>query len=823
MKKIVTLFVVLFATIAMWAQDYDFQVGDLYYRITRSEQPYTVEVASCNWDAEYVEIPTTVVGSIGTSNEEQPTLEAPGAGKVTICVRVPEPLCEGSFVVIPGSLTDWGTGKAVEKGQATKLVEGTQTWYAGTFDWGPDYAFKIAHCKPNGTWEWQYQAASGILIEGDITTYDDDITRDMIINSDNQVIYIAVDSWEMNACEKQNDAGTAVFNLTALNFPEEAQFAVAGSGLSAGAWACPPPAEHIMSALGDGEYILTLDVPAEFQYKYLVNLDGTGEYWEWFSVVNYNMPLDLITYDIEDYDTPWGINRKKESTAYTNDDDAITYTITSIGHYAFSDCFSLMDITIPSSVKTIEDDAFADCYSLLKTNYAGDLAGWCEIEFSNPTSNPMIHSGNLYINNQEVTNLVIPDGVETIQNHAFVFGINIVSASIPNSVTHIGEGAFSGCISLTSVSLPNSLMSIGDGAFTYCPSLTSLTIPEGVEYIGYEAFSDCASLTYLSIPNSVQYSYEEVYDYGYTEVYYLEGYTSIRGCYNLKTLIVPADFFAPEDDYYYDEIANYYLPYLPEQLESLTINGGDMNHRLGWDFIKRNRKQLKHIDFSATETIGEEAFRDLYQLESLILPSQLETVPYMAVAECVKLSSIAIPATVTEIEDRAFENCRMLSSVYFAENGALTSIGNWAFYNCHELTDIIIPEGVTEIGSAAFYGCTYLKELTLPSSLQSIADNAFALCAKLGQMNVDANTPPQVEARTFEDVNRSIPVYVPAESVDLYQTAEVWKEFNIRAKVPAGIEHMGVDNNGVQKIISNGQLIIIRDGKTYNAMGQELY
>ncbi len=228
--------------------------------------------------------------------EDQPALEAPGAGKVTICVQVPEPLCDGSFVVIPGSLTDWGTGNAVEKGQATQLVEGYTTWYAGTFDWGQDKAFKVAHSKADGTWEWSFQAAGGEVLEGDVTP-NDGITNDMVINSDNQVIYISVSGWELSACEKTNEAGTATFNLTAVNFPATAQFAIAGSGLAAGAWACPPPAEHIMTAAGDGKFTLTLDVPATFQYKYLVAKDGVN--WEWFSAANYNMPLSLVTDDTE--------------------------------------------------------------------------------------------------------------------------------------------------------------------------------------------------------------------------------------------------------------------------------------------------------------------------------------------------------------------------------------------------------------------------------------------------------------------------------------------------------------------------------------------
>jgi hypothetical protein len=81
-----------------------------------------------------------------------------------------------------------------------------------------------------------------------------------------------------------------------------------------------------------------------------------------------------------------------------------------------------------------------------------------------------------------------------------------------------------------------------------------------------------------------------------------------------------------------------------------------------------------------------------------------------------------------------------------------------------------------------------------------------------------------VYAKTFENVDRSIPVYVPEESVNSYKSAPVWQEFNIVGKqgsttavgeVPAAMtDHV--------KTLRHGQLLILRNGKTYNAMGQEL-
>jgi hypothetical protein len=212
------------------------------------------------------------------------------------------------------------------------------------------------------------------------------------------------------------------------------------------------------------------------------------------------------------------------------------------------------------------------------------------------------------------------------------------------------------------------------------------------------------------------------------------------------------------------------------------------------------------------------------KIQNILLPEGMNSIGASAFAGCRYVKSITIPASVEKIDDSAFEDCRMLSTLTFTEPSVLTNIGNWAFYNNHELKNLVIPEGVAEIGYAAFYGCTYLDELSLPESMLYIADNGFALCAKLRRMNVSASIPPIVEARTFEDVDRSIPVYVPTKAVSRYKAAVVWEEFNIvgRDNAPTVVENTKVDSSNAQKLLRDGQLLIIRDGKTYNAMGQEI-
>ena len=125
----------------------------------------------------------------------------------------------------------------------------------------------------------------------------------------------------------------------------------------------------------------------------------------------------------------------------------IPNTITTIGDYAFYGCRSLTSITIPNSVTTIGGFAFEDCSRLKGVNIT-DLEKWCEISFSNSTANPLYYAHNLYLNNQLVTNLVIP-----------------------NTITTIGVSAFSGCSGLTSITIPNSVTTIDNSAFYKCSGL----------------------------------------------------------------------------------------------------------------------------------------------------------------------------------------------------------------------------------------------------------------------------------------------------------------------------------------------------------------
>ena len=151
----------------------------------------------------------------------------------------------------------------------------------------------------------------------------------------------------------------------------------------------------------------------------------------------------------------------------------IPNSVTSIGESAFYYCSGLTSVTIPNSVTSIGYEAFYNCSGLTKAEFAS-IESLCNISFGDD-ANPLYYAKHLYINGQEVTDLVIPNTVTSIGNYAFRYCSGLTSVTIPNSVTSIGYRAFEGCSGLTSVTIPNSVTSIGNVAFSGCSGLTSVT------------------------------------------------------------------------------------------------------------------------------------------------------------------------------------------------------------------------------------------------------------------------------------------------------------------------------------------------------------
>ena len=165
-----------------------------------------------------------------------------------------------------------------------------------------------------------------------------------------------------------------------------------------------------------------------------------------------------------------------------------TYTITTIGDSAFSDCNGLTNINIPNSVTTIRNGAFQNSY-LSNINI--------------PNSVTTIGNG-AFSGCDRLTNINIPNSVKTIGNGAFSSCYGLTNINIPNSVTTIGNGAFKKCGKLASIKISESVTTIRDSVFFECSGLRDINIPNAVKTIGNYAFYDCYGLRNISIPISVK-------------------------------------------------------------------------------------------------------------------------------------------------------------------------------------------------------------------------------------------------------------------------------------------------------------------------------
>ena len=172
---------------------------------------------------------------------------------------------------------------------------------------------------------------------------------------------------------------------------------------------------------------------------------------------------EKVTYQGVDYDVTAIGSRAFFGNEITS--IVIPNSVTSIGEFAFANCYYLSTINIPKNLTTINEALFRQCHSL--------------------------------------TSITIPNSVTSIGYNAFLDCIGLTTISIPNSVEEIKSSAFNGCVNLKHVDLPNNISELKNETFQKCKSLTSIVIPNSVKTIGMLTFSECTSLTSITIPNSV--------------------------------------------------------------------------------------------------------------------------------------------------------------------------------------------------------------------------------------------------------------------------------------------------------------------------------
>ncbi len=129
--------------------------------------------------------------------------------------------------------------------------------------------------------------------------------------------------------------------------------------------------------------------------------------------------------------------------------------------------------------------------------------------------------------------------------------------------------------------------------------------------------------------------------------------------------------------------------------------------------------------------------RNIYTFTSCVIESGVTSVGEYAFYNCISLTTVTIPDTMIIFGNGAFQKCTSLTSVTIPDN--VTTIGGYAFSGCTSLTSVTIPDNVTTIGISAFSGCTSLTSVTIPDNVTTIGSSAFSGCTSLISIIVNSS------------------------------------------------------------------------------------
>ena len=413
--------------------------------------------------------------------------------------------------------------------------------------------------------------------------------------------------------------------------------------------------------------------------------------------------------------------------------DIDTKNVTTIGDYAFYECRQLKTITFGDDLLSIGQYAFFNTVCLEDTvtfpkkletigAYAFYQSHIPEAVFEkDPFSSTRVTIGaNAFEKCLALNSVDLGDRVAVIGNNAFYQCTSLITLKMSTRVTDVGKQAFSGCLTMnSSIIFPDTLASIGQEAF-YNTGITGVTFHPDcpLEVIPVSAFQSCGSLTgSLTISNSVK----------------TIGASAFRDCTSLNGVLTISKSVQKIDNY----------AFYRTRITGITVESDSVLTSVGAYAFANCSMLTGNLALPASlETIGNYAFAsdsnnaaDYLRITGLSFGtnSRLETIGQYAFRNCTILEGqITFPKSLREIGINAFINCSKIGSISFEEDSVLEVIRTGAFYGCSKIDcDIQFPSGLKNIESEAFRDCTNIKKVTFGDSLTSIDNYAFYNCTSL--------------------------------------------------------------------------------------------
>lgn len=423
--------------------------------------------------------------------------------------------------------------------------------------------------------------------------------------------------------------------------------------------------------------------------------------------------------------------------------------------------------------------------------------------------NRLISSYKTFMYCPELRFAFIPEGVETIGQLTFVGCYNLQLVQTPSTLTLIDVRAFKGCRDLKDVILSSRLKTIGYESFSGCSSLTLLKLPESVTTILHGAYEGCSGLKTLTLPTNLETIQDEAFK-GCTGLTYIEANmkspvtiqenTFANVPYDKCTLMVPE---GSAKAYKEAAVWNKFCPITEKMSSGVTVvvdQAGTLSTKIsskdkenisrlkvigpiniddiqflremaGCWFEERDKRSygsLSHLDLDAARLVGSDKSINIYiqgwwndptnrlvntakiepngkefshlfsqvtRLSSVVMPSYLTTTGRGTFIGS-PIRSVSMSENITTIGDFCFSECEDLTSINLP--ASVKSIGAYAFNGCSKLAAIGLPAGLTSMGKGAFMGCGF-TEFVVPDGITTISNDMFAYCEKLTNITLPKN------------------------------------------------------------------------------------
>lgn len=478
----------------------------------------------------------------------------------------------------------------------------------------------------------------------------------------------------------------------------------------------------------------------------------------------------------------------------------LTFTSnTGVRNYAFINCIDLTRISFSSELFYIANKVFYGCTSLSQVEINSQNGTVGDESFTNcPIEN--VTASISVLSKIPKTNLktVMITAGDFVEREMFANCTNLQKLVFSDSITSIEYKAFSGCTSLSEIEFGTGLRTVERLAFEKCTSLKKLELTDGIVSMESDAFNNCP-IEEAKLPCAATFSFNkalkklEITTGGTLNNYFGD-------CTRLTDIIFHKSVYFNVNTLSYSPIENAtvssnVVANLPKKkLKNLVINGGteiESNALNDYElleclslpstvtsFASGIPYSLNTLQVAADNPTYFSAGTCLFEKTTLTLvrgnPNGIpQDVDFTAIGDnafenCDQTTEMTLPESVLTIGDYAFSGCTALLTINLPAN--LTEIGGYAFINCTSMTGIVIPDNITSIGNYAFKNCRSLASIKISDKLTKISQGMFENCSSLKELTIP-DSVTVISYRAFSQCSNLAKITLSANLITLEEGA----------------------------------------------------